>query len=104
MSNYGLDDWCLISGRVRFLFTSVMSTQDMWFPSSSPVDSQVHSLRITLGKCKTDHSLPSNAEVKDAWSFISTSLIHIYDMVLRYKVNLTPFSTSYLMCQFQEHL
>jgi hypothetical protein len=46
----------------------------LWVPASSRVGTGVLSLGIKWLGCDTDHSSPSNAEVKNVWSYTSTSL------------------------------
>jgi hypothetical protein len=83
---YRLDDW---GSRVRFpagagifLFTTASrmalgSTQPpiQWVPGAL-------SLEVKRPGHEADHSPPSSAEVKNAWSYISTPPIHLHGVVL----------------------
>jgi hypothetical protein len=43
------------------------------------------SLGIKRAGCEADHSSPSSAEVKNAWSYTSTPPIRLHDVVLSLK-------------------
>jgi len=42
------------------------------------------SLEVKWLGCEADHSPPSTAKVKNAWSYISTCAIHLHGVVLNY--------------------
>jgi hypothetical protein len=43
---------------------------------------EVLSLGIKWPGCEADHSPPSSAEVKNAWSYTSTPPVHLHGMML----------------------
>jgi hypothetical protein len=65
-----------------FLFTTASS------PALGPIQAPIQwvpgalSLGIKWPGRETDHSPPSGAEVKNAWSYTSTPPIHLHDVVL----------------------
>jgi hypothetical protein len=56
---------------------------------------------------EADHSLPSSAEVKNAWSYTSTPPVHLHGLVLSYSTGITlplPDITSTLCGHFRYFL
>jgi hypothetical protein len=54
----------------------------LWGPPSCPMDTGGSFLGVKLPELETDHSPPSSAEVKNAWSYTSTHPLHLHGMVL----------------------
>jgi hypothetical protein len=83
---YGLDDR---GSRVRspagleiFLFTTASRTA--LGPSQPPIQWVPGALSLGVKRpgCESDHSPPSSAEVKNAWSYISTPPVRLHGVVL----------------------
>jgi hypothetical protein len=51
-------------------------------PASYPTGTRALSLGVKRPGHEADHSLPSSAEVKNAWSYTSTPPIRLHDVVL----------------------
>jgi hypothetical protein len=51
-------------------------------PASYPMDNGALSLGVKPPGREADHSHPSSAEVKNAWSYTSTHPLRIHDVVL----------------------
>jgi len=66
-----------------FLFT------DVFRPALGPIQPAVQwvpgtlSLQVERPGREADHLPPPSAEAKNAWSYTSTPLIHLHDMVLK---------------------
>jgi hypothetical protein len=81
---YGLDDQGFESwqGLRIFLFSTVSRTA--LGPTQPPIQwvPAALSLRVKLPRREADHSPPSSAEVKNAWSYTSTPPLRLHDVVL----------------------
>jgi hypothetical protein len=51
-------------------------------PASYSIGTRGFSLGVKQPGCEADHSPPSSAEVKNAWSYTSTPPIRLHDVVL----------------------
>jgi hypothetical protein len=69
-------------GQGLILFTTA-SRHALW-PTQPPIQCVLWDLSpgVKWPRREADHSLPSRAEVKNAWRYTSTSLIRFYDVVL----------------------
>jgi hypothetical protein len=83
---YGLDD---LGSRVRFLagaenFSLYHRVQNGSgaHPASYPMGTRGSFPGVKWARCKADHSFPSSAEVKNAWSYTSTPSIYLHGVVL----------------------
>jgi hypothetical protein len=45
-----------------------------------------------MAGCETDHSTPSNAEVKNAWSYTSIPTVRLHDFMLSSKMQREQFT------------
>jgi hypothetical protein len=54
-------------------------------PASYPMDTGALSLGVKRPGRETDHSSPSSAEVKNAWSYTSTPPIRLHGVVISYR-------------------
>jgi hypothetical protein len=83
---YGLDDW---SSRVRFpvglgIFLFTTASRTALGPTQPPIQWVPGALSLGVKRPgrEADHSPPSSAEVKNAWSYTSTPPIRLYGVVL----------------------
>jgi hypothetical protein len=83
---YGLDDW---GSRVRFLagagnFSLHHCIKNGSMPTQPPIQRVLGALSLAVKRpgCEADHSPPSTAKVKNAWSYTSTPPIHLHGVVL----------------------
>jgi hypothetical protein len=100
---YGLDERGFESrhGLEIFLFTtasrrSLGSTQPpiQWIPGAL-------SLGVKRPRREADHSLPSSAEVKNAWNFTSTTPVCLHGVVLSYSIGATlPWPLPYFFMEW----
>jgi hypothetical protein len=83
---YGLDDrgsWVRFpEGAGNFSFITVSRTA--LEPTQPPIQWVPGTLSLGVKRlgCETDHSPPSSAEVKNAWSYTSTAPIRLHGIVL----------------------
>jgi len=73
---YGLDDWALSPDREWEFFSSSLYPDQLWGPLG------LLGTRGSFPEREIDHSLPSSAKVKNAWSYTSTPQVHLQGMVL----------------------
>jgi hypothetical protein len=83
---YGLDDR---GSRVRFpagtgIFLFTIAFRTALGPTKSPIQWVPGALSLGVKRpgCEADHSPPSSAEVKNAWSYTSTPTVRLHGVVL----------------------
>jgi hypothetical protein len=70
-----MDNWGLILGKGRDFSSLALHPDCLWSsPASYAMGMGVLSLGVKQLGQETDHSPPSTSEVKNAWSYTSTSL------------------------------
>jgi hypothetical protein len=83
---YGLDDRGSVTGRGSWeLFLFATASRPELGPTQPPIQRipWALSLGVKRPRREADHSPPSSAEVKNAWSYTSTSSIRLQGMVLK---------------------
>jgi len=80
---YGLDDWGSIPGKGKiFSLYHRVQTGSEAHPASYPLDTRSPFPDGKAPARESNHSLPSSAVDKNAWSFTSTPTIHIHGVML----------------------
>jgi hypothetical protein len=81
---FGLDDWWFESWQGVEIFFFTTASRPALMPTQPPTQwvRGTLSLGVKLPGRKPDHSLPSSAEVKNAWSYTFTPPICLYGVVL----------------------
>jgi len=81
---YGLDDWDFESQWELGIFLPTTAFRTVLEPTQLPIQwvAGALSLGVKWLGCEVDHSLPSSAKVKNAWSCTPAPLIHLHGMVL----------------------
>jgi hypothetical protein len=86
--DYGLDDRGSSSGRGWEFFSSPLRPDRFWIPLSllyNGYQGLFPGEGIKWPGREANHSPPSSAEAKNAWSYTSIHPIHLHGMVLRNK-------------------
>jgi hypothetical protein len=81
---YGLDDRGFESRQGMGIFLSTTASRAVLGPTQPPIQCVpgALSLGVKPPARETDHSPPSSAEVKNAWSYTSTLAIRLHGVVL----------------------
>jgi hypothetical protein len=84
---YGLDDWVFESRQWLGIVHFTTASRPALGPTQSPIQwvPGTLSLGVKWPVCEADHSPPTSAEVKNAWSHNSTRLITVHGVVLSKK-------------------
>jgi hypothetical protein len=70
-------------------------------PASYPIGKRYPSLGVKRPVHEADHSPPSSAEVKNAWSYTSTPPIRLHSVVLSKKKHRDNFAFAFTLITFQ---
>jgi hypothetical protein len=89
LGDSGFESW---QGLAIFLFTT--ASRPALGPTQPPIQwvSGILSLGVKRPGREADHSPPSSAEVKNAWSYVSTLPIRLRGVVLSYSTGTLPFT------------
>jgi hypothetical protein len=83
---YGLDDWGsrvqFLAGAGNFSLHYCVQNGSGAHPASYPIGTRGSFPKGKVARREADHSPPSSAEVKNAWSYTSIPLICLHGMVL----------------------
>jgi hypothetical protein len=81
---YGLDYWGFESRQGLGIFRFTTASRPALEPTQPPIQLVQGALSLGVKRPgrEVDHSPPSSAEVKNAWSYTSTPSIYLHGMVL----------------------
>jgi hypothetical protein len=87
-------------GKISEIFTIAFQTSPAAYTVSYPMENRDTFPALKRPKREDDHSPLSSAEVKNAWSYTSISLVRLHSGVLSFKKHRDKFYIIY-MCVFK---